>query len=238
MPITYTIRPLFDHESSTWTYILIDNETKKAAIIDSVAENAERDLKLLAEMGLAVSYVMETHIHADHVTGASRIKDKTGAAIVLGATAKASAKGADIFLGDGEGLMLGKTAIKALATPGHTDSCTCYLVNRAVFTGDTMLIRGCGRTDFQQGNAGRLYDNIHQKLYTLPDATRIYPAHDYKGMLYSTIGEEKRHNPRLKLENNRNDFIRIMNDLKLDPPQKIDIAIPENTEMGRNYKLA
>lgn len=236
MPITYTVRPLFDDESSTWTYILIDNETKKAAIIDSVAEKAERDLQLMAEMNLAVSYVLETHIHADHVTAASRIKDKTGAVIILGAGARAYAKGADIYLDDGEGLMLGKTAIKALATSGHTDSCTSYLVNSAVFTGDAMLIRGCGRTDFQQGNAGRLYDNIHRKLFTLPDETRVYPAHDYKGMLYSTIGEEKLHNPRLKLENSREDFIRIMDELKLDPPKKIDIAVPENTELGQNYK--
>lgn len=238
MKKTYEIRPLHDSESATWTYLLIDKATRKAAIIDSVAENIERDLRLIAEMKLAITYIMETHIHADHVTAAAQIKSKTGAPIVLGAGAKSATDKADIYLDDGVGIMLGETAIKALSTPGHTDSCTSYLVNGAVFTGDALLIRGCGRTDFQQGDAGRLYDSVHKQLYSLPDDTRIYPGHDYKGMLLSTIGEEKVYNPRLRLENSRDDFIRIMKELKLDPPKKIDIAVPENIELGANYKAS
>lgn len=237
MTNTYIIRPLFDEESYTWTYIVMDKSSMKAAIIDSVAEQHNRDLKLLEEIGATLSYIFETHVHADHVTGASLLKEKTGAQIALGACAKNNVSGADIFLEDGEDIIMGSTTIKALATPGHTDCCTSYFTGDSVFTGDTLFIRGCGRTDFQVGNPATLYKSIHEKLFTLPDDTRVYPGHDYKGMLYSTIGEEKKHNPRLKLENSEENFINIMNNLKLDSPKKMDIAVPANMELGGNYKV-
>jgi len=230
MTISYTVRPLFDNESCTWTYLLIDNSTRKAAIIDSVIEQTERDLLLISELDASLEYIMETHIHADHITGASVIKEHTGAKIVYGDNA--NVEGADIKIEDNATLLLGQTTITAISTPGHTSCSICYLVEGAAFTGDTLFIRGCGRTDFQEGSAKMLFDNVRDKLFTLPDETTIYPGHDYKGMLCSTIGEEKAHNPRLKMDNNREDFSRIMDNLNLPYPEKIDIAVPANLKVG------
>ncbi len=228
---TYTIRPLHDPESSTWTYILVDNDSKEAVIIDPVLEQVERDHTLLEEMGVSLTYILETHIHADHITGASRLKDLTGAKIGYGAANDID--GADIFLKDGEELTIGATTVKTIAAPGHTDGCTCYYVDGAVFTGDTLLIRACGRTDFQKGAAEKLYDSIHAKIFPLPDETLVYPGHNYKGMVYSTIGEEKQHNPRLKLGIDKAEFVAFMNERKLPPPKKIAIAVPANQKAGR-----
>lgn len=222
---------MFDSDSATWSYILADTVTKYAALIDPVREQKERDLKLLTEMGLILTHVLETHIHADHITGAAALKDETGALIVYGAVNKV--EGADLFLRDDESILIGQTRIKALATPGHTDGCTSYLLEGTVFTGDALLIRGCGRTDFQSGSAQALYKSITEKLYTLPDETLIYPGHDYKGMLCSTIGEEKAFNPRIHSETTLQEFVTIMDNLKLDHPRKIDIAVPANLKAGR-----
>jgi len=228
---TYSIRPLFDPESSTWTYILTDSATRKAAIIDPVIEQAERDYKMLQELGVTLTLILETHVHADHITGASKLKDLTGAQIAYGADNKVS--GADKLLKDGEEIKFGNTTLKALFTPGHTGGCVSYVAGNAVFTGDALFIRGCGRTDFQEGSSEKLYDSVHGKLFALPDDTVVYPGHDYKGMLCSTIGEEKKHNPRLKLENDKNRFVEIMAGLKLSDPKKMDVAVPANLKAGR-----
>ena len=233
---TFTVRPLHDPESSTWTYILVDKDSEKAAIIDPVLEHVERDFRILKEMGVTLAYIMETHIHADHITAASSLKDKTGARIVYGSANYVD--GADLLVADDEQIRMGKTNITALSTPGHTDGCTCYYTDGAVFTGDTLMIRKCGRTDFQNGSAEKLYDSVHAKLYTLPENTLVYPGHDYQGELYSTIGEEKKFNTRLKTDINKPQFVSIMNALKLDPPQKIKIAVPANERAGRLDKTA
>jgi len=214
----------------------MDRDSGKAVIIDPVWEQIERDSRLLQELGVSLTYVLETHIHADHITAASMLKDRTGAQIVYGAANDVD--GADQFIKDGETLAIGSTLITALATPGHTGGCTSYYVEGddgegAVFTGDTLLIRGCGRTDFQSGSAASLYHSVHDKLFTLPDETIVYPAHDYKGMLFSRIGEEKKYNPRLKIGESEEDFIKIMDNLKLDHPKKIAAAVPANMKAGR-----
>jgi sulfur dioxygenase len=222
---------LFESESSTYTYILADQDTLEAVIIDPVLETVNRDLQLIKELGLKLKYTLETHVHADHITSAAKIADATGAKIALSAAAHAD--GVSIELKDGDTLQFGAHTIKAIATPGHTDSCMCYLVGDHVFTGDTLMIRANGRTDFQQGSAETLYKNVHAKLFTLPDETLVYPAHDYKGFTSSSIGAEKKFNNRLNLKISLDEFVKIMSELKLAQPKKIDIAVPANLHCGR-----
>jgi sulfur dioxygenase len=222
---------LFEAESFTYTYILADRESLEAVIIDPVLETVSRDLQLIQELGLKLKYILETHVHADHITGAAKISDRTGAQIAL--SGQARARGADLSLGDGDTLQFGRHQIRAIATPGHTDSCMCYLVGDRVFTGDTLMIRANGRTDFQQGSAENLYQNVRSKLFTLPDETLVYPAHDYKGFTSSTIGAEKKFNSRLNVNISREEFLKIMLDLKLAQPKKIDVAVPANLHCGR-----
>jgi glyoxylase-like metal-dependent hydrolase (beta-lactamase superfamily II) len=233
---SYYVRPLIDQESSTLTYIIIDKKTRDAAIIDPVIENFKRDMGLIKELGVRLKYIFETHVHADHITSASKLKTKTGAKIVY--SKNAGVKEADINLQNGDEINIGTTKVKALYTPGHTDTCLSYLFKGAVFTGDTLLIRGCGRTDFQAGNANTLYESVTKKLFTLPDDTLVYPGHDYKGMICSTIGEEKINNPRLKAANSRGDFVKIMNGLNLPYPKKMDIAVPANKKAGKDFKIS
>jgi len=223
-------RQLFDSETSTYTYLLWDEITREAAIIDSVASHLDRDLRLLDELELKLQYVLETHIHADHTTGAGKLRVDTGAKVVLHKNSRASC--ADLLVTDGEVLYLGIESIQIIHTPGHTDADICLRVDGAVFTGDTLLIRGCGRTDFQSGDAGKLYDSITSKLYTLANSTLVYPGHDYNGVSYSTIGEEKKHNPRLGGNRSRTIFVHIMETLDLEPPQKIEQAVPHNLNCG------
>lgn len=227
-------RQLYDGESSTYTYLLADLELKEAILVDSVLEQVERDWKLLTELGLSLRYCLETHIHADHITGSARLQELTGCLSVVPENARASCANRQIQ--DEEELELGSIAVEAIATPGHTDSHMAYLVNRErVLTGDALFIRGCGRTDFQSGDAGTLYDSVTNRLFTLPEATLVYPAHDYRGYTVSTIGEEKLFNPRF-VGRNRTNFIRLMNDLDLPNPKKIMEAVPANEHCGR--KLA
>lgn len=222
---------LFESESSTYTYIIADKKTKEAAIIDPVLETVDRDLKLIEELGLRLMYVLDTHIHADHITGAGEIRKRTQAKTAV--SQEADVQCVDIPLEDGQELLLGDKKIKIIATPGHTNTCLTYSFEGMIFTGDALLIRGCGRTDFQQGSSERLYDSVHEKLFKLSSDTIIYPGHDYRGQTSSTIGLEKQFNPRLGETKTKDDFKKIMSELKLANPKKIHEAVPANLACGK-----
>jgi len=224
------VRQLFDPDTSTYTYIVADPATREAAIIDSVKSQVDRDIQVMEEMGVKPRYALETHVHADHVTGAGELRERLG--VKVGVHKDGGAQCADLQLDDGDEIRLGNSLIRVLHTPGHTNGDVSYLIDGAVFTGDALLIRGCGRTDFQQGDAGRLYDSITGKLFTLPDETLVYPGHDYRGLTVSTIGEEKRFNPRLGNGRDKASFVALMEALDLDPPRYIDVAVPGNLRCG------
>ncbi len=224
------IRQLFDRETSTYTYLMADETTREAALIDPVREQIARDLRLIDELGLGLRFVLETHVHADHVTSAGDIAERTGART---AASSLGARCAHIHLSDGDVLQLGALEIRAVATPGHTQDSMSFVIGDHVFTGDALLVRGTGRTDFQSGDAGALYDSITRKLFALPDETTVWPGHDYRGHAASTIGEEKRHNPRLAGKT-RAQTIAILQALKLDPPKFIAQAVPANLACGRS----
>ena len=226
-----------DDRAESRTYIIADRESGQAVLIDPVIENVDRDITLARELSLTLLFVLETHIHADHITGASLIKDRIGARIVYGGGAKRVVTGADLFLHDGQELCFGNTVLKAVATPGHTDGCTSYVLPGAVFTGDTLFIRGNGRTDFQGGSAATLFDSVRRKLFALPDDTIVYPGHDYNGRVSSTIREEKLFNERLNLSVDKTTFITIMASRKLPRPAKMDLAIPANLLAGRMIEI-
>lgn len=224
------LRQLFDRESCTYTYFLFDEKSKELAIIDPVSACLQRDQLLISELGLSVKFIFETHVHADHLTSAALLKEKFGGSIIV--SKKGEQKGADQYLKGGESLKLGQSEIQCLYTPGHTNTCFSYLVEGKVFTGDTLFIRGCGRTDFQSGSNKDLFHSVREILFQLPNETKIYPGHDYQGRTYSTIGEEKIHNPRLKLENGFEEFAQIMDSLNLDYPKKMDEVLPGNLTLG------
>ncbi|MBP9681056.1 MAG: MBL fold metallo-hydrolase [Bacteriovorax sp.] len=221
---------LFEPETSTYTYLLADEVTKEAILIDTVKETAERDLKLLNEMGLQLKFLIDTHIHADHITGAGFLRQKTGAKTAV--SKHANVECTDIQLTDGDIITFGHYQLKALETPGHTNSCMSFLVDSMLFSGDVLMIRATGRTDFQQGSPEKMYASITQKIFTLPPETKIFPGHDYKGFSYSTVELEKKFNPRIGGNKNVAEFSQIMNDLKLSPPKKIDIAVAANMKCG------
>jgi glyoxylase-like metal-dependent hydrolase (beta-lactamase superfamily II) len=204
---------------------------QEALIIDPVLENFKRDLNLIKDLNLKLKYIFETHIHADHITSAFLLKESTGAQICISANAQTSC--ADVFIDDNDSFKIGSFTLKALSTPGHTNTCASYHIENMVFTGDALMINGCGRTDFQEGSAKALYNSVREKLFTLPNETEVYPAHDYKGLKKSTIGEEKTSNSRLALDKSEADFIKIMKDLKLPPPKKIKKAVPRNLNCGQ-----
>ncbi len=223
-------RQLFDKETGTYTYLIANPKSQAAILVDSVLEQVERDLKLLKELELKLYFCLETHIHADHITATSKLREETGCQIILPFDTNVTC--ANRFIKDREFLDLGDIKIQAIATPGHTDSHMAYLVNNThLLTGDCLLIRGCGRTDFQDGDPGLLYDVVTQKLFTLPDETLVYPGHDYKGLTVSTIGEEKHWNGRFS-GRNRNEFIHLMNNLNLPYPKKIKESVPANLQCG------
>eukprot|EP00929_Paragymnodinium_shiwhaense_P073272 TRINITY_DN372_c0_g2_i1.p1 TRINITY_DN372_c0_g2~~TRINITY_DN372_c0_g2_i1.p1 ORF type:complete len:774 (-),score=142.30 TRINITY_DN372_c0_g2_i1:553-2559(-) len=223
---------LFDAKSSTFTYLLGCKKSKEAVLIDPVLERAEFDLQVLDKHGLTLKYVLNTHCHADHITSGSEMKRlRPGAQTII---SKASGAKADLFIQGGDLVKFGTHNLRVLATPGHTDGCVSYLLRdgdkQLVFTGDALLIRGCGRTDFQQGDSRLLYKSVHSQLFSLPGATMVYPGHDYKGRNVSTIEEEKRFNPRLS--KTEDEFVQIMKDLNLPNPKMLHIAVPANMQCG------
>ena len=222
-------KQVFDKKSSTFTYLIASSEGREALIIDPVIENVDNYIQLLNELDLKLVKVIDTHIHADHVTGASKLKDKTKCITIMGDHTPADS--VEIKVKDGELIKLDQLELRAIYTPGHTSDSYSFLMNNYLFSGDTLLINGTGRTDFQNGNAKDAYDSIFNKLLKLPDETLLYPAHDYKGENVSTIGKEKKLNPRLQVEN-VNQYIEIMNDLNLQKPVSLDFNISSNLKLG------
>ncbi len=217
-------------ESSTYTYILADEQSREAVIIDPVIETVSRDVSFIQSMGLTLKYIIDTHLHADHITGSGELRRRTGAKITLSSEYHLSCP--DIALNDGDELSFGSFKLKALSTPGHTAGCMSFYVEGMIFTGDCLLIRGCGRTDFQEGNSRELFYSVREKLFSLPDETIVYPAHDYKGKTSSTIGEEKTDNPRLNLSVTEEAFVTLMENLNFAYPKKILESIPANKLCG------
>jgi len=229
MPSPCHFEQLFDQQSSTLTYIVADTQTREAAIIDPVDHQIDRDLAALSRLDLVLRYTIETHAHADHVTSAGLLRRRTGARAA--APFNCGVTPADLHLEQGVTLNMGGESLRVIDTPGHTAGSICLLWRNAVFTGDTLLIGGCGRCDFQGGDAGAMYDSITRRLFTLPDDTRVFPGHDYRGNRQSTIGAEKRDNPRLAGKT-RDQFIALMDKLDLPKPAMIDVAVPANRNLG------
>ncbi len=224
-------RQLFEPVSSTYTYLLADPTTRQAVLIDPVVEELETYTRLLAELDLTLAYTLETHVHADHVTAGAALRERFGSRTVVHKDGGAAC--ADVPVAHGDHLRVGAIDLEVRETPGHTSGCVAYVAGDRVFTGDTLLIGGCGRTDFQQGDAGRLYESVHAQLFTLPPDTLVYPAHDYKGRTVSTIKEERTINPRLGGGKSKEEFVEIMANLKLAYPKQIDRAVPANQQCGR-----
>lgn len=226
-------RQLVDLQSSTYTYLLADGESREALLIDPVFEQMRRDAALIEELGLTLRYTLDTHVHADHITAAWMLKQHRGSEIALGA--KTGAEGADRYLHHGDRLLLGKRYLAVRETPGHTAGCVSYVLDdeRMAFTGDALLVRGCGRTDFQSGDARVLYRAVHQQIFTLPEDCLLYPAHDYRGITATTVGEERRLNPRLGGDLSEDDFAGYMRNLGLPHPKQMALAVPANLRCGR-----
>ena len=222
-------KQVFDQKSSTYTYLIASSKGREALIIDPVLNNVENYLRLLTELDLRLVKVIDTHIHADHVTGASKLKDKTKCITIMGENTPANS--VEIKVKDNEIVKLDHLKIKALYTPGHTSDSYSFLMNNYLFSGDTLLINGTGRTDFQNGNSKDAYDSIFNKLLKLPDETLLYPAHDYNGEKVSSIGKEKKFNPRLQV-NSENEYIEIMNNLNLPEPKMMDVNVARNIKLG------
>ena len=222
-------RQLFDSVSSTYSYLLARRRGGEALIIDPVLEKVDRYLQLIGELDLKLVKAVDTHLHADHITGLGALRDLTHCTTVMGEQTKADV--VSMRLGDGDKLTLEGLALDVIYTPGHTDDSYSFVMRDRVFTGDTLLIRGTGRTDFQNGDARMQYDSIFGKLLRLPEETMVFPAHDYKGDTVSTIGEEKTYNPRLQVKS-MDEYVALMNNLKLANPKMMDVAIPANMKVG------
>lgn len=227
-------RQLQEPDSSTFTYLLSCEETGETVLIDPVLDTVDRDMQLLNEMGLKLTYTLDTHIHADHLSSARRLKSLVGSQIAYPAIDELPC--ADIAVEEGRTFRVGNIEIHPLFTPGHTDHHHAYMVDNGtqtmLFSGDALLIDGCGRTDFQSGDATTLYHSIHDKFFSLPDETLVYPCHDYEGRFITTIAQEKQRNPRLGQNKSQQDFVHIMETMDLPYPRKIDFAVPGNEQCG------
>ncbi|MEW8031280.1 MAG: MBL fold metallo-hydrolase [Candidatus Thiodiazotropha endolucinida] len=222
-------RQLYDHESSTYTYLLAARMGGEALLIDPVKSNVDQYIQLVNEMDLQLVMAVDTHIHADHVTGIGALRQSTGCTSAMGEMTKADC--VSLHFKEGEKLRVDNLHLDILYTPGHTDDSYSFVLPDRVFTGDTLLIRGTGRTDFQNGDPAAQYDSLFNKLLMLPEQTLVYPAHDYHGMTVSTLWEEKHYNPRLKVSD-KQAYVELMNSLKLDNPRMMDIAVPANRRCG------
>ena len=222
-------RQLFDKSSSTYTYLIASAKGREALIIDPVLENIEQYIKLLNELDLKLVKVIDTHIHADHITAASKLKNKTNCTTIMGEHTPSDA--VEVKVKDNEIIYVDKLEIKVIYTPGHTKDSYSFLMDDYLFSGDTLLINGTGRTDFQGGNSEDSYNSIFNRLLKLPEETLLYPAHDYNGQTVSTIGKEKKFNPRLQV-NSVNEYIDIMNNLNLSKPKLMDINVASNIKLG------
>ncbi|MSO66716.1 MAG: MBL fold metallo-hydrolase [Pseudolabrys sp.] len=222
-------RQLFDSVSSTYSYLLASRSGGEALIIDPVLEKVDRYLQLIGELDLKLVKAVDTHLHADHITGLGALRDRTHCITVMGENTKADV--VSMRLAEGDKLTIEGLSMDVLYTPGHTDDSYSFVMRDRVFTGDTLLIRGTGRTDFQNGDARMQYDSIFGKLLRLPEETMVFPAHDYKGDTVSTIGEEKRYNPRLQIKS-VDDYVALMASLKLPNPKMMDVAVPSNMRVG------
>lgn len=226
-------RQLFDPVSCTYTYLLASRRGGEALIIDPVLERVDRYLQLIEELDLRLVKAVDTHLHADHITGLGALRDRTRCITVMG-----EQSGVDVVsmrVRDGETLEIEGITLGVIYTPGHTDDSYCFTLADRVFTGDTLLIRGTGRTDFQNGDPRAQYESIFHRLLRLPDETLVYPAHDYKGDTVSTIGEERAHNPRLQVRSVE-EYVDLMNNLKLSNPKMMDVAVPANMRQGLNQE--
>ena len=222
-------KQVFYKKSSTYTYIIASSEGREALIIDPVLDNVEDYIKILNQLNLKLVKVIDTHIHADHVTGAGKLRDKTKCVTIMGEHTPTDA--VELKVKDDEIIKLDKLNFRSIYTPGHTSDSFCFLMDKYLFSGDTLLINGTGRTDFQNGNSTDAYNSIFNRLLKLPEDTLLYPAHDYKGETVSTIGKEKRSNPRLQVRN-VDEYIEIMNNLNLKKPEKIDYNVSSNLKLG------
>jgi glyoxylase-like metal-dependent hydrolase (beta-lactamase superfamily II)/rhodanese-related sulfurtransferase len=229
-------RQLFDQQSSTYTYLLADPESREAVLIDPVFEQVRRDTALVEELGLRPAWTLDTHVHADHVTGAWLLKEKLGSRIAI--SRASGAEGADHYLRQGETVDFGKRRLVARATPGHTGGCMSYVLDdlSMAFTGDALLIRGCGRTDFQQGDARTLFRSVREQIFSLPERCLVYPGHDYRGLTATSVGEERLYNPRLAESIGEQDFVGYMENLGLAHPRQMEQAVPANMLCGRPFK--
>jgi len=216
---------LFDTKSSTYTYILSSGKGREALIIDPVLEHTDQYINLLNKLELKLVKVIDTHIHADHITGLNELSKRTSCTKIMGDNSKSEV--VDLRVKEDENVKIDNIDLKVMYTPGHTDCSYSYLMNDRVFTGDTLLINGTGRTDFQNGNSRQQYDSIFNKLLKLPENTMVFPAHDYNGKKHSTIGSERKNNPRLQV-NSVDQYVEIMNNLKLANPKMMDVAVPAN----------
>ena len=224
-------RQVFDNKSSTYTYVIASAKGREAVIIDPVIENVQSYIELLNELDLKLVKVIDTHIHADHVTGASKLKLATNCSTLMGEHTPADA--VEIKVKDDEIIKIDQIEIRAMYTPGHTSDSYSFLMNNCLFSGDTLLINGTGRTDFQNGSSKDAYNSLFNKLLKLPDDTMLYPGHDYNGKLSSTIGKEKQHNPRLQVRN-VDEYVELMSNLNLAKPKLIDINVSRNIKLGAN----
>jgi len=228
--MTISFKQFFDDISCTYTYLVADLDTKEAIIIDPVLEDVDNYLAFINANQYNLLHVLETHVHADHITGAAVLQEHTGAKTAV--SELCGALSADQQVNDGDIFQFGKQTIRTIATPGHTHGSLSYLWQDRLFTGDALLIGGCGRTDFQAGDAATLYNSITQKIFTLPDETLIYPGHDYNGKFVSSVAQEKKTNPRLAGKTQA-EFVDIMENLNLPNPKQMDIAVPANKLCGR-----